>query len=170
MGDTDKTPDGGYSAGFLSGAANVRKVAAYTYQALLQMAATKLGVPASALTVTDGMVSGGGKSIAYGQLVQGQQLDLKIPVTGTPIKFAPPGSDSVAGLDWAGMDGLVVTGDPPLKPVSEYKVIGTSLSHARHSRQSHRADTMELRCNPAGNAACAHGATAGAGLDPDLTG
>ena len=35
MGDTDATPDGGYSAGFLSGARNVRKVAAYTYQALL---------------------------------------------------------------------------------------------------------------------------------------
>src|ERR1700710_1050465 len=30
LGDTDKTPDGGYSAGFLSGAFNVRKVAAYT--------------------------------------------------------------------------------------------------------------------------------------------
>ena len=105
MGDTDKTPDGGYSAGFLSGAANVRKVAAYTYQALLGLAATQLGIPASALTVTDGMVSGGGKSISYGQLVQGHQLDLKIPVTGTPVRFAPPGSDSVAGLDWAGWMG-----------------------------------------------------------------
>ena len=30
MGDTDKTPDGGYSAGFLTGMSNVRKVAAYT--------------------------------------------------------------------------------------------------------------------------------------------
>jgi nicotinate dehydrogenase subunit B len=34
-GDTDNTPDGGYSAGFLTGMANVRKVVAYTYQALL---------------------------------------------------------------------------------------------------------------------------------------
>ena len=48
MGDTDKTPDGGYSAGFLTGAANLRKVAAYTYQALLDLAATQLGVPVSA--------------------------------------------------------------------------------------------------------------------------
>jgi CO/xanthine dehydrogenase Mo-binding subunit len=126
MGDTDKTPDGGYSAGFLGGAANVRKVAAYTYQALLGLAATQLGVPTSAVTVANGVVSGGGKSIRYGELVQGQQLDLKIPVTGTPVKFARPGSNSVAGLDWAGMDGLVVAGDPPMKPVSEYKVIGTS--------------------------------------------
>src|SRR5579859_6604284 len=126
MGDTDKTPDGGYSAGFLSGAANVRKVAAYTYQALLELASSQLDVPTSALTVTDGMVSGGGKSISYGKLIEGHQLDLKIPVTGSPMGFAPPGSNSVAGLDWAGMDGLAVAGNPPMKPVSEYKVIGTS--------------------------------------------
>src|SRR5580658_6557220 len=87
MGDTDKTPDGGYSAGF---------------------------------------VSGGGKSISYGQLVQGQHLDLKIPVTGKSARFAAAGVNSVAGLDWEGMDGLVVAGDPPMKPVSQYKVIGTS--------------------------------------------
>jgi nicotinate dehydrogenase subunit B len=126
MGDTDKTPDGGYCAGFLSGAANVRKVAAYTYQALLNLAATQLHLPSSALTVANGVVSGGGKSISYGQLVKGQQLDLKIPVTGSPVRFVSPGSDSVTGLDWAGMAGLTVAGDPPMKPVSEFKVIGTS--------------------------------------------
>jgi nicotinate dehydrogenase subunit B len=47
LGDTDKTPDGGYSAGFLSGMINLRKVAAYAYQALLGMAATQLGVSVS---------------------------------------------------------------------------------------------------------------------------
>jgi CO/xanthine dehydrogenase Mo-binding subunit len=121
LGDTDRTPDGGYSAGFLYGAVNVRKVAAYTYQALLGLAATQLGVPVSGLTVTDGIVSGGGKSISYGQLVQGQHLDLKIPVTGKALKVDPS--------DWAGvagMDGISVTGDPPMKPVSQFKVIGTS--------------------------------------------
>ena len=45
MGDTDRTPDGGFSAGFLEyGGANLRKAAAYTYQALLDLAATTLGV------------------------------------------------------------------------------------------------------------------------------
>src|ERR1700687_3157829 len=39
MGDTDRTPDGGFSAGFLEyGGANIRKAAAYTYQALLDLA------------------------------------------------------------------------------------------------------------------------------------
>ena len=41
MGDTDRTPDGGFSAGYLEyGGANLKKAAAYTYQALLDLAAT----------------------------------------------------------------------------------------------------------------------------------
>jgi len=118
MGDTDNTPDGGYSAGFLFGMYNHRKVAAYAYQALLELAATQLGVPASSLTVTDGIASGSGKSISYGHLLEGRQLDLRIPVTG---KLARMEQGEVAGLD-----GLTVTGEPPTKPVSQFKVIGTS--------------------------------------------
>jgi CO/xanthine dehydrogenase Mo-binding subunit len=111
MGDTDRTPDGGFSAGFLSnGVPNVRKAAAYTYQALLDLAATRLGVDKSQLTVKDGVVSARGKSVSYGQLVQGQQLKLSIPVTGTL-------TDAF---------GLTVTGDPPMKPVREYTIIGKS--------------------------------------------
>jgi nicotinate dehydrogenase subunit B len=121
MGDTDKTPDGGYSAGFRSGAANLRKVGAYTYQALLGLAADKLRVPVSSLTVTNGVVSGGGKSIRYGELVRDQQLDLKIPVSGAPAKVDPASWNGIAGLD-----GLVVLGDPPMKPMGQYKVVGKS--------------------------------------------
>jgi nicotinate dehydrogenase subunit B len=121
MGDTDKTPDGGYSAGFLSGMTNVRKVAAYTCQALLRLAATQLGAPVENLTVVDGVISGVGKSISYGQLVEGQHLDLKIPVTGELAKAAPGKWVGVGGLD-----GLTVTGEPPLKPLNQCKVLGTS--------------------------------------------
>jgi CO/xanthine dehydrogenase Mo-binding subunit len=123
MGDTDRTPDGGWSAGFLSGMSNVRKVAAYTYQALLGLAATQLGVPISALLVADGIVSGGGKMISYGQLLQGQHLDLKIPVSGESARVDPSAPE---GNGMAGLEGFTVTGDPPMKPVSQYKVIGTS--------------------------------------------
>jgi CO/xanthine dehydrogenase Mo-binding subunit len=109
MGDTDRTPDGGFSAGFLEyGGANLRKAAAYTYQALLDLAAEKLQVQKSQLSVKDGVVSGGGKKISYGELVQGQQLKLSIPVSG----------------DLTNMFGLTVTGNPPLKPVSQYTIIG----------------------------------------------
>ena len=121
LGDTDKTPDGGYSAGFLSGMVNLRKVAAYACQALLGLAAAQLGVPVSRLSVANGIVTGGGKSISYGQLVQGQHLDLKIPVTGTPAKVNQADFTGVAGLD-----GFTVTGEPPMKPVGQFKVIGTS--------------------------------------------
>jgi CO/xanthine dehydrogenase Mo-binding subunit len=121
MGDTDRTPDGGFSAGFLTGMSNVRKVAAYTYQALQGLAAVRLGVPVSSLSVSDGIVSGGGNKISYGELVQGQHLELKIPVKGALAQPDPAG--------WVGMtslDGLTVTGDPPMKAVSDFKVIGTS--------------------------------------------
>lgn len=111
MGDTDRTPDGGFSAGFLEyGGQNVRKAAAYTYQALLDLAATTLRVDKSQLTVKDGVISGGGKRITYGELVKGQELKLAIPVEG----------------DLTSMFGLVVTGNPPMKPTSRYSVIGQS--------------------------------------------
>ncbi len=110
-GSTDQTPDGGGSFGFLNdGTPNLRKVAAYTYQALLDLAATKLGVPKDKLTVKDGVASGGGKDISYGDLIKGQQLSLTIPVKG----------------DLTNIIGLTVDGNPPMKPVSEYTVIGKS--------------------------------------------
>lgn len=121
MGDTDRTPDGGYSAGFLTGMSNLRKVAAYTRQALLCLAATKLGLSASELTIVDGVVFGGGKSIRYGQLVEGQQLELKIPIEGTL-----PKPDPAKWMGVTGLDGLTVTGEPPLKAPSQFKVMGTS--------------------------------------------
>jgi len=115
MGDTDRTPDGGVSAGFLHyGGVNVRKAAAYTYQALLDLATTRLGVDKSQLSVKDGVVSGAGKSIAYAQLVQGQQLKLSIPVSG----------------DLTSIMGLTVVGDPPMKPTSQYTVVGKSFPNA----------------------------------------
>ena len=114
MGDTDRTPDGGFSAGFLEyGGANIKKAAAYTYQALLDLAASKLQVDKSQLSVKAGVVSGAGKQISYGELVQGQQLRLTIPVSG----------------DRTNMFGLTVTGNPPLKPVSQYTVIGKSFKN-----------------------------------------
>ena len=126
MGDTDRTPDGGYSAGFLTGAANMRKVAAYAYRKLLDLAAEYLNTRPATLAAADGLISGVNRSVTYGELVRGRRLSLTIPLKGEPVRFAPSGKNSVAGLDWAGMDGLTVTGDPPVKSISEYRVIGKS--------------------------------------------
>ena len=109
MGDTDRTPDGSGAFDFLGhGMPNIRKAAAYTYQALLDLASERLGVPKDKLSVKDGIVSGGGKSMSYGDLVKGQQLKLTIPVSG----------------DLTSIMGLTVEGDPPMKPVSQYTIIG----------------------------------------------
>ena len=111
MGDTDQTPDGGVSAAYLEyGALNLRKAAAYTRQALLDLAANRLGVDTRALTVKDGVVTGAGQRLTYGELVRGQHLTLTIPVTGDLTSFM----------------GLTVSGNPPMKPVSEYTIIGRS--------------------------------------------
>jgi len=114
-GDTDLTPDGSGAFDFLgSGMPNIRKAAAYTYQALLELAAKRLGVPKDQLSASDGVVSGGGKSMIYGDLVTGQQLKLTIPVSGNLTSLM----------------GLAITGDPPLKPVRQYKIIGKSYQNS----------------------------------------
>jgi nicotinate dehydrogenase subunit B len=114
-GDTDRTPDGSGAFDFLGGGTpNIRKAAAYTYQALLDLASEKLGVAKDKLSVKDGVVSGGGKSISYGDLVKGQQLKLTIPVKG----------------DLTSIMGLSIEGNPPMKPVNEYTVIGKSFKNS----------------------------------------
>jgi hypothetical protein len=164
MGDTDRTPDRGYSAGFLSGMGNMRKVSAYTYQALLGLAAAQLGLPISSLSVTDGVVSGGGKKISYGELVQGQHLELKIPIEG-----ALPKPDPTGEVGMTSMDGLTVKGDPPMKSVKDFKVIGTSFP-AGHIPDKNGKSEVELRRQLARNAACANGPAPNSGIDVSLCG
>jgi CO/xanthine dehydrogenase Mo-binding subunit len=107
-GDTDTTPDGGGTFGLMRGSNNLRKAAAYTREAVLELAARKFGVARGAVTVRDGLISSGGTSESYARLVAGQDLRLTIPVRG----------------DLTGFMGLQVTGDPPLKAPSTYSVIG----------------------------------------------
>lgn len=107
-GDTDRTPDGGGTFWLLGYAQNLRKVAAYMREAAFELAAGKLGVERRALSVKDGVISGGGKTISYADLVKGQDLKLTIPVEG---ELTSP-------------MGLTVKGEPPMKPVSDYTIIG----------------------------------------------
>jgi CO/xanthine dehydrogenase Mo-binding subunit len=114
-GDTDRTPDGSGAFDFLGrGTPNIRKAAAYTYQALLDLASERLGVAKDKLSAKDGVVSGGSQSISYGDLVKNQQLELTIPVKG----------------DLTSIMGLTIEGNPPMKPVSEYTIIGKSFKNS----------------------------------------
>src|SRR5207249_5873398 len=81
--------------------AKVRSAAAHAYQALLVLASAQLGQPVSALSVTHGVVSGGGKSVTYGQLVGDKLLNASI---------ATPQLSPGAGI---------------AKPVAQYKLVGT---------------------------------------------
>lgn len=114
-GDTDRTPDGGGAFDFLGhGMPNLRKAAAYVHQALLELASERLGVPKVQLSVKGGIVSGAGKSVSYGDLIKDQKLNLTIPVKG----------------DVTSMFGLTIDGDPPLKPVSQYTIVGKSFPNS----------------------------------------
>jgi CO/xanthine dehydrogenase Mo-binding subunit len=80
----------------------VRAAAAYAKQALFGLAATNLGVPASQLSVSKGVVSGGGKTVSYGTLVGGKLLSTTIPTAS------------------------LTPGQAPAKAVKDYTTVGTS--------------------------------------------
>ncbi|HZO62434.1 MAG TPA: molybdopterin cofactor-binding domain-containing protein [Gaiellaceae bacterium] len=79
----------------------VRAAAAYAYQAILALAAAQLGVDAGSLSVRNGVVSGGSKTVTYGQLVGGRLLGATIGV---------PQLDPGGGI---------------AKPVADYTLVGT---------------------------------------------
>ncbi len=100
--DTWFTVDQGYTAGSQStgtetGPAGVRQAAAEARAALLAMASATLGVPVAGLSVSNGVVSGGGKRVSYADLVGGKLFNL--PITGKAVP----------------------------KPYTAYKVVGTSV-------------------------------------------
>ncbi len=95
-----------------TGGKQTRAAAAAAKNALLDLAATSLGVAKASLTVKDGVVSGGGKTVTYGGLIGDKLFNVKI--TG----FSTNGT--------ATTPAQAVAGSPGTKPVSEYKLIGTN--------------------------------------------
>jgi len=78
MGDTDRCPWDMGTFGSLSIRAFgpvLRGAAAEARAVLLQMAAEHLAQPVAQLQVKDGVVTGGGKSVTYGELVQGRRIE-----------------------------------------------------------------------------------------------
>src|SRR3974377_1583351 len=75
QGDTLLTPEQGTTWGSLTiqvGGMQLRQAAAAARQALLTQAANRLGT--TDLAVNDGVISGGGKKIRYGELVGGKSF------------------------------------------------------------------------------------------------
>jgi CO/xanthine dehydrogenase Mo-binding subunit len=103
--DTSVSPNTGGTIGSSSIAIAgqmLRSAAAAARQSLLALASSRLGVPVTALSVAGGVVSGGGRSVGYGDLVGGKLLSVSLP---SPL--LPPGA-------------------APSKPVSSYRLVGIS--------------------------------------------
>jgi nicotinate dehydrogenase subunit B len=85
--DTHVTPNQGgtYSSASISrGGPQLRTAAAEARAALLDLAAKRLGVPVAQLSVAKGVVTGGGKSVTYGELVGGRLFNLAFTGKATP--------------------------------------------------------------------------------------
>ncbi|QIL78529.1 xanthine dehydrogenase family protein molybdopterin-binding subunit [Diaphorobacter sp. HDW4A] len=104
LGHTFKTPDQGptiASATIQVTAKPLRQAAAQVREQLVALAAQKLGVPATAITTRDGVAHAGGKQTGYGELVQGQNLELPLnteTVLRKPSEYKQMGK-SVARVD-----------------------------------------------------------------------
>jgi CO/xanthine dehydrogenase Mo-binding subunit len=112
--DTNVTPiQGGTwgSSGIQSGGPQVRAAAAAAKNALLDLAAKSLGVAKASLSVSDGVVSGGGKTATYGQLLGGKLFNVRIP-----------GASRTSGL--SELNVRLASGAPGTKPINQYKVVG----------------------------------------------
>src|SRR6188472_3563937 len=73
------TGGGGGSGGISSRSTQARAAGAYAKRELLKMASTKLGVAVTSLSVSKGVVSGGGKSVTYGELIGGKNFGFVFP-------------------------------------------------------------------------------------------
>ena len=116
--DTNVTPDTGETSASnsitLAGPA-IRAAAASAHQALVGLAATHLGVAATSLSVKSGVVSGGGKSVTYGELVGGKLFNV-----------AMPASYELQNVNQFGATVGLPAGVSPGKPVASYTLVGTS--------------------------------------------
>ena len=111
MGDTASSVNQGGasgSTGIQRGGIALRNAAAEARRILVEMAAAKFGVAAETLSVSDGIVSGGMRTVSYGELIGGRFFN--------------------RGLEWNGKLGndLVATGQAKPKPPSSYKTVGQS--------------------------------------------
>jgi nicotinate dehydrogenase subunit B len=112
MGRTDVTVDQGGSGGsdaLQTDGYPMRRVAAEARRVLLEMASEHFGVPATALAVSDGVVSTktgdtADRSITYGELIGGKKFNVTL----------------------TGKNTDTTTGTAALKPVQQMKNVGTS--------------------------------------------
>ena len=113
-GDTSKTVDQAVTAASRTierAGPQLRQAAAVARRELLRLASERLNTPADQLAVVDGVVSANGSSarrISYAELIGDKRFNLRMETSGT-------------GWD------LKISPDVPVKKVSDYKIVGTSV-------------------------------------------
>src|SRR5690349_21436442 len=100
------TGGGGGSGGISSRSTQLRAAAAYAHQQLLNMASTQLGTPVAQLSSSNGVITGGGKTVKFGDLIGGKNFSFSVPI---------PAGATNSGL---------IPGQGITKPVSQYKLVG----------------------------------------------
>jgi nicotinate dehydrogenase subunit B len=97
-GDTAQTPDEGYTSGSQSieyGGTAIRLACAEARALLVDLAAKRLGLPANALQVSEGVIATpDGRKLGYGELVAELDLDREVTATVTP---KPPARHTIVG-------------------------------------------------------------------------
>jgi CO/xanthine dehydrogenase Mo-binding subunit len=118
MGDTATSVNQGGasgSTGIQFGGKQMRAASAEARRVLVDMAATKLGLPADQLTVTDGVVHAKGdaaKKVSYAELIGGQYFNVQ--------------------LDWNKKEGnaLYAPGKAQPKKFADYKIVGQPIKRS----------------------------------------
>jgi len=112
--DTSVTPDQGTTSGSQSTPTNfnssdLAQAAATAREALINMAAPNLGVPANLLTAANGFISAkGGRRVSYGELIAGKKFNLALDLKA---KRRPPSEWTVLGKPVPSLDiEALVTG------------------------------------------------------------
>ena len=98
-GDTDLTPDQGTTWGSLTiqvGGVQLRNAASTAKAALLEEAAKRLGAKPEELKAADGVITGNGKRVSYGELIGGKSFSLKLDPQ-KPAKFKDPKDYTIVG-------------------------------------------------------------------------
>src|SRR5579884_1043434 len=107
------TGGGGGSGGISSRSTQTRAAAAYAMQILNTMASQQLGVPVSQLSASNGVISGGGKSVKYSDLIGGKMFNYVMPLDPTN-STSPTATQYIPG---AGIS----------KPVAKYQLVGKAV-------------------------------------------
>jgi nicotinate dehydrogenase subunit B len=106
QGDTALTPEQGSTWGSLSiqiGGIQIRQASAAAKAALLEEAANRLNVKKEDLNVADGVITGGGKRVTYGQLIGGKSFSIKLDPK-QPVPTKDPKAFKIVGQSVARVD------------------------------------------------------------------